>query len=804
MDFCNFAKVIIARYTKDKNALTLWEKKQKNEDVTQILFNSNCRNSNDLRYNIYNQIMYRFPKMHVSPSIFYKRLPRLQSYVTEAKYYKANNKNGERKKFVEYFSLQNWANLTNTAKQSHSLLNCGACMYDLHSMSSLHLSHAKEMKDAVIKCQEMTESFLSTSNVTTLTGAKNVAKTMVSMINPIFEEKTGQDFKTAIAQSLNLTPKVPYEEKRKQTKEKLQTSNEKMKTTLSQDDSDVSYFLSSGKSYSQYERDRMAVGFTTREESAVTSRKRADKEENSEIKKKKHWGSFDSYNINEDLLQNELDKMSSNTPINWTRLAKKICLTKRDNTYPLNAGQVLKHFTISRGINLTKFSNSTDYLRRVRRSKKKIGYRLSVPTPRSSKVLKTIIKRNIQNKNFYIGEEIAPKLYKTNYINNDGDLQEKVNEIHGRKIPLKTIITNEIQRLQKGGVVRCTNYKEMTSDELKHHCNTIFASDLFQQQNTREVLQQKENEWKIKMWHDHSDILNHSYVSFMSCFLYDPLNFLTEEEFRKKYPEKNIDVQSFVEKPQLYIFGLSGSSDKDQLTYILPRIKDLQDIMKAHLNIKPILRVFTGDNPARQFESGQQRGGKYSCVCGVPATEHSNFICCYNTETQTLEERRKLVVSGNAWHKMKTGTVNPFQNLRKEEIIAELESRSIWPEVETKSEVQEKLASVLHGVVRPPALCCEDPTRTVKDLNIDDYEVLACEPLHDLTNVIQNLIQELPHHVPDDTKQEFQAFSETTIGQKNQIKGSDARLYAVKLAKFTSQKFEEGKVEEKYWILLML
>nr|XP_022311269.1 uncharacterized protein LOC111116562 [Crassostrea virginica] len=262
----------------------------------------------------------------------------------------------------------------------------------------------------------------------------------------------------------------------------------------------------------------------------------------------------------------------------------------------------------------------------------------------------------------------------------------------------------------------------MTSDELKHHCNTIFASDLFQQQNTREVLQQKENEWKIKMWHDHSDILNHSYVSFMSCFLYDPLNFLTEEEFRKKYPEKNIDVQSFVEKPQLYIFGLSGSSDKDQLTYILPRIKDLQDIMKAHLNIKPILRVFTGDNPARQFESGQQRGGKYSCVCGVPATEHSNFICCYNTETQTLEERRKLVVSGNAWHKMKTGTVNPFQNLRKEEIIAELESRSIWPEVETKSEVQEKLASVLHGVVRPPALCCEDPTRTVKDLNIDDYE----------------------------------------------------------------------------------
>lgn len=74
--------------------------------------------------------------------------------------------------------------------------------------------------------------------------------------------------------------------------------------------------------------------------------------------------------------------------------------------------------------------------------------------------------------------------------------------------------------------------------------------------------------------------------------------------------------------------------------------------------------------------------------------------------------------------------------------------------------------------------------------------MLACEPLHDLTNVIQNLIEELLYHVPDGTKEEFLAFSETTIGKKNQIKGSDARLYAVKLSKFTSQKFEEGKVEE--------
>lgn len=138
------------------------------------------------------------------------------------------------------------------------------------------------------------------------------------------------------------------------------------------------------------------------------------------------------------------------------------------------------------------------------------------------------------------------------------------------------------------------------------------------------------------------------------------------------------------------LFIFTGSSDKEQLTYVLPRIKDLKEVMEANLSIKPILRVFTGDNPARRFESGQQRGGKYSCLCGVLSSEHNNFICCYNSEPLTLEERRELVVAGQTWQKMKTGTVNPFQNLKKEEIIEELENRSVWPEKETKSEVQEK------------------------------------------------------------------------------------------------------------------
>lgn len=241
---------------------------------------------------------------------------------------------------------------------------------------------------------------------------------------------------------------------------------------------------------------------------------------------------------------------------------------------------------------------------------------------------------------------------------------------------------------------------------------------------------------------------------------------------------------------------ITGSSDKEQLTYTETRLEDLANVTKEVENIKPILRVFTGDNPARQFESGQQRAGKFSCVCGVPGSEHSNFMKCYFTEPLTLEERRKHVVSGQAWQSMASGVANPFQGLRKEHIIEELESRGIWLHDEKKPIVQDKLTEILHGIVRPPALCCLHPLKSTSELNIKYYEILACEPLHDLTNVIQNLIQELPHHVGENNKQDFLSFSDTTIGNKNQIKGSDARLYVVKLAKFSIQKYEEGKITE--------
>lgn len=89
------------------------------------------------------------------------------------------------------------------------------------------------------------------------------------------------------------------------------------------------------------------------------------------------------------------------------------------------------------------------------------------------------------------------------------------------------------------------------------------------------------------------------------------------------------------------------------------------------------VRIFSGDGPARQFEAGQQRGGNYSCICGVDSKSHSNLERCFKIKPMDLEERRQVVMTGSSWNKIKEGNINPFSRLRKEELVDELEDRGI-------------------------------------------------------------------------------------------------------------------------------
>lgn len=207
------------------------------------------------------------------------------------------------------------------------------------------------------------------------------------------------------------------------------------------------------------------------------------------------------------------------------------------------------------------------------------------------------------------------------------------------------------------------------------------------------------------------------------------------------------------------------------------------------------IRVFSGDNPARQFEAGQQRGGAYSCLCGIPSKAHINLESCYKQKPQDLEDRRKLVTEGYLWKKIEGGNFNPFKNLKKEEIINELDYRKIEIIKEDKPSLQQELTELLHGICRPPALMLNNPSTSASEHHIAHYEIMQCEPLHDITNVVQNVLTELPHHVEDpETKLALEKFTTKAIGDKNQLKGSDARCIAIKLEKLVHSLFLDDKI----------
>lgn len=100
----------------------------------------------------------------------------------------------------------------------------------------------------------------------------------------------------------------------------------------------------------------------------------------------------------------------------------------------------------------------------------------------------------------------------------------------------------------------------------------------------RNLLKYYQRTRSVKIWHDHSDLLNRLYISFMASFIYDKANYLTDEKsMTLRHSTKKVCVQSLVETPKLYILGQSPSTDKDQLSYIETRLEDLKEFQKQQM-----------------------------------------------------------------------------------------------------------------------------------------------------------------------------------------------------------------------------
>ena len=411
--------------------------------------------------------------------------------------------------------------------------------------------------------------------------------------------------------------------------------------------------------------------------------------------------------------------------------------------------------------------------------------RISIPIEETNECLNKKLKESIANGTYLIGNLIVPQKFEKTVLRNNKIIVEEV-EIRGRKIPMaeirKKMLKNhrEYMRLRSNA-----EFSEFTREKITEELKQLNELPNNFENNLKETLIEKrktlERTRHLMFWHDGSTLACHSHILMTFNTIYDPAVHLTDEEYFNKYG-LNINIQSEVEKPFLYIMARCPSNEQ-QILYIEERLEDIFELKNTielpdGINIKDIMRMFKGDSPARQFEAGQQKGGNYFCVCcAIHSNLTSDFAYAHSQEHISLQDRiSKIRASAQSVKKLQNHSLKLYDNLKRSNIEAELRDRNIKTYLSmTQEQLRKLLDNEMHGMQRLPSLMFNNPLSDLSELNLPSYEILPHEPLHDISNHIKNLFAELAHHVPPKYKEDIKATINKSFNGKEAKNSSDYR-----------------------------
>ena len=178
---------------------------------------------------------------------------------------------------------------------------------------------------------------------------------------------------------------------------------------------------------------------------------------------------------------------------------------------------------------------------------------------------------------------VVPQTFKKVLLTKEGILKTESFTVSGRKIPLLEIRTRMLKEQESLGLLRVHSddyYAAMTDAEVRVRLSQIGEDDKRGEESeieSRERLKAIERKRHLMVWGDNSTLLNHGHLLLTVNSVYDEAVYYTNEEM-KANGKGDIDVQSVVERPQVYIRGRCGSSEVDQLAYINTRKACLQSM----------------------------------------------------------------------------------------------------------------------------------------------------------------------------------------------------------------------------------
>ncbi|CAC5361980.1 unnamed protein product [Mytilus coruscus] len=197
-----------------------------------------------------------------SYDIFKNQLPKLQNYVTNSKYFVHNGKAGEKMRFTDNFSLFNWLKLPENEKQSHKLQDCSTCLTTHGSISSLHKSYS-HASSLVQPCKDLVNNINEIIVSPSSSIGKKTVQNVIKVLEPIIETQYNINFKKTLAEVMNMSPRESVVEKNNKIMTSIRETTQQIAESMTENDGDVQNLLASGKSFLQYERERLQTCYVT-------------------------------------------------------------------------------------------------------------------------------------------------------------------------------------------------------------------------------------------------------------------------------------------------------------------------------------------------------------------------------------------------------------------------------------------------------------------------------------------------------------------------------------------------------------
>lgn len=157
-----------------------------------------------------------------------------------------------------------------------------------------------------------------------------------------------------------------------------------------------------------------------------------------------------------------------------------------------------------------------------------------------------------------------------------GDRKKEV--IHGRKVPLTEIrerwvrIHETYTRLQSDNEINL-----LTKDKCKEWLHSLHEQTSDNEVEMKNKIKTLQRNLHIMIWHDHDTLFGHGYIFITVKVLYDPAVFYTQEEAAARFPNIH-NIQAIIERPEIFMIGVSSCSHEDQAALLNDRISCLKTL----------------------------------------------------------------------------------------------------------------------------------------------------------------------------------------------------------------------------------